>query len=76
MMKQLQKTVAQNELKKLWVKACEYDGIDQDESFVCFSQDNPHMIQYNKLMSLYLTNKQHQQSLVNRIKKAFPGIKI
>jgi len=61
------------ELKRLWVLACEYDGIDQDESFVCFTDDNPHLIRYNKLMSMYLAGKK-QRSITDKAKNVFPGI--
>ena len=36
-------------LRDLWVKACEYDGIDPESKFVVFSDDNPWMRKYNLL---------------------------
>jgi hypothetical protein len=37
-----------DEIKALWIKACNYQGIDEDESFVCFEKDNPYSIEYDK----------------------------
>jgi hypothetical protein len=48
-------------VKEQWRLACEYDGIDEDEKFVCFSPGNPHLKEYDELM------KKHQ--LVQRVKK-------
>ena len=40
-------------IKELWVKMCEYEGIDEDESFICFSNDNPYLTEYDSLMKKY-----------------------
>jgi hypothetical protein len=48
-------------VKEQWKLACEYDGIDEDEKFVCFSSGNPHMKEYDSLM------RKHQ--LVRRVDK-------
>lgn len=42
-----------NEIKDLWIKACNHQGIDEDEKFVCFELDNPFLIKYDKKMKLY-----------------------
>ena len=43
-------------VKDLWVKACQYDGIDPDSSFVVHSERNPyvdnHNIEFMKLMKM------------------------
>jgi hypothetical protein len=48
-------------VKEQWRLACEYDGIDEDEKFVCFSPGNPHMKEYDSLM------RKHQ--IVRRVKR-------
>ena len=40
-------------VQEQWRLACEYDGIDEDEKFVCFSPGNPHLKEYDKLMRPY-----------------------
>ena len=44
-------------LKALWIKACRHDGIDPAAKFVTFSDDNPHMKRYNKIMHLVLLGR-------------------
>jgi hypothetical protein len=48
-------TVAELKVKvrEVWVKACEHDGIDADETFVCLSPDNPFLPEYDSLMRKY-----------------------
>jgi len=41
-------------LRALWIKACRYDKIPENSSFVVFGENNPYIIRYNKIMSLYL----------------------
>jgi len=40
-------------VKALWIKACRYDGIDPTARFIIFSDENPHLPRYNKMMALY-----------------------
>ena len=43
-------------LKQLWAKACEHDGIEASSTFVVFSKTNPWAKKYNNLayyISLY-----------------------
>lgn len=39
-------------IKALWIKACRYDAIPIGTRFAVFTEDNPHMIRYNKVMIL------------------------
>ena len=41
-------------LKALWIKACRYDSIPVDSKFVCFSNDNPYVERYNKIIRLVM----------------------
>lgn len=40
-------------LRKLWVAACRYDGIDPTSPFVVWSEDNLKAKQYNQAMKRY-----------------------
>ena len=40
-------------IKEAWRKACEYDAIDEDEMFVCFSPDNPFLPEHDRLMKTF-----------------------
>jgi len=53
--KKMTKQELRTEIKMLWRKACDYDGIDAGtcSKFVCFSDDNPFLPAYNKKMELY-----------------------
>jgi hypothetical protein len=42
------------EVKRFWIAACEYDGIDRYSSFVVFSSKNPYSGLYNFAMADYL----------------------
>ena len=42
-----------DEVKELWIKACNYQGVDEDEKFICFENDNPFLKEYDKKMKLY-----------------------
>lgn len=35
--------------KALWIRACRYDGINANEKFVVFSEDNPHIKKLNSM---------------------------
>lgn len=37
-------------VKQLWVKACEFDGIDPTSKFVVFSDSNPWAKKYNQAL--------------------------
>ena len=41
------------EIKALWIKACNHQGIDEDEKFVCFEESNPYLPEYDKKMKMY-----------------------
>jgi len=38
------------ESNRLWESACQFDGYDPDEKFVCFSDENPFTSEYNARM--------------------------
>ena len=44
-------------LRALWIKACRFESIPVDSKFVVFDDDNPYLIRYNKVMSLYLAGR-------------------
>lgn len=44
--------MARYNLKQLWTKACEHDGIEPSNTFVVFSKANPWAKKYNKLFLL------------------------
>jgi hypothetical protein len=47
-------------LKQLWIKACEQDGIDPSSKFVVFSKDNRWAKKYNDLAYAFqLTTEQN-----------------
>jgi hypothetical protein len=41
------------EAKRLWILACNYDGINPKEKFVTLSKNNPYDKPYNKAMDKY-----------------------
>ncbi len=57
------------EIGELWVKACEHDGIEPGAKFVCFSDDNPFMAEYNKKMKTYQWVKKIDANLVAKSKR-------
>ena len=40
--------------KALWLKACRFDSIPPDSSFIVFSDDNPYLKRYNRISSLIM----------------------
>ena len=48
-------------IKALWVKMCNHDGIDEDESFCCFSLNNPFAKEYNQEMIKYQENRRRER---------------
>lgn len=44
-------------LRALWIKACRFDSIPVNSKFVVFDDNNPYLIRYNKVMSLYLARR-------------------
>ena len=57
------------EIKALWVKACNHDGIDEDEKFVCFTTDNPFLQEYDKKMKLYQSIRKIDANLAAKSKR-------
>ena len=41
------------EVKRAWIAACDYDGIDRYSQFVVFSSNNPYSGLYNAAMTDY-----------------------
>ena len=50
------------EMRVLWVKACNHDGVDEDEKFVCFTTDNPFLPEYDRKMKLYLQIRKEESN--------------
>ena len=44
-------------VRALWIKACEFDNIPTNSKFVVSSAANPYVAQYQKAMSLLLASK-------------------
>ena len=42
------------DIKALWNKACDYEGIDRESKFVIFSDDNPWAVKYNEAMGAFM----------------------
>ena len=39
-------------IKALWIRACRFDCIDHKAKFVIFSDENPYIRRYNKMVCL------------------------
>lgn len=49
------------QLDALWLEAVTYDGIEPGAKFVVFSEHNPHMAEYHKLMPEFLRLRKARQ---------------
>lgn len=52
------------EIRRLWVEMCNHDGIDEDEKFCCFSDNNPFKDRYDHKMKMYLAIRRNYSLLV------------
>ncbi|MBD3263787.1 MAG: hypothetical protein GF375_01640, partial [Candidatus Omnitrophica bacterium] len=57
----------QGQVKELWKKACEYEGIPVDSKFVIFSKDNPYNEAYNRAMTQYMKVKKEFYKAVGKL---------
>lgn len=44
-------------LKALWIKSCRYDGIDPNRTAIVFSDNNPIVKRYDRIMRIYLAGR-------------------
>lgn len=55
------------QLQQLWLAALDYDGLEPEAKFVVFSDDNPHMVEYNRIMPKFLRLKKAHEARAARI---------
>ena len=55
------------QVKLLWQKACEWEGIPPDSKVVIFSKDNPYNDAYNKAMTQYMKTRKEFYKAVGKL---------